>query len=520
MNKLRQIASNEKGTRRGDSLKVLLTTEGTYPFHSGGVSTWCQDLIESLPNISFEILSVESTPWVKSRFQLPANVNQVRILPQWHSSAYDAERLGFYRYASRWLRTIPACTNKKLFDDLEAFFSQLFKSCPHPAYFAKILLNLNRFWRRYDYHRTFRSTAVWHIYQETVNNTNWPETPNKNELGYGLYLMQNLFAPLAVKPPRADIAHSSAAAFCSLPAVVAKAEWGTPMILSEHGVYLRERLLELKRLHHSSFIRHLYHRLIKSLVRLSYHTADRILPVCNFNSRWEEHMGADVNRITTVYNGVDPQRFAPVFAGGSGAPRRPTAVSLARIHPLKDIETLLNAADLVRREIPDVKFKLYGDIWDEEYFQQCLRLHESLGLGSSFEFAGHTDSPATAYQQGDIVVLSSISEAFPYAAVEAMMCGRPVVATAVGGVTEALSGCGLMVDPRQPQALATACIKLLRNKRRRELMGKRALFKARAEFTIKEMAATYAGIYHETASGSQRQDRIKNSDAILSRLAV
>jgi glycosyltransferase involved in cell wall biosynthesis len=175
-------------------------------------------------------------------------------------------------------------------------------------------------------------------------------------------------------------------------------------------------------------------------------------------------------------------------------------VSLARIDPLKDIETLLEAAALVRRELPDVRFKLYGDVWNEEYFNSCLALHGRLELDGCFEFAGHTESPATAYQEGDVVVLSSISEAFPYAVVEAMMCGRPVVATSVGGVGEALSDCGLTVEPRNPDALAQSCLKLLGDRKLRESMGKRALSRARSQFTINEMAGAYESIYQAAAA--------------------
>ncbi len=499
MNALPENIRQQPRDSSAQELKVLLTTEGTYPYHSGGVSTWCQTLIESLPNVNFSIISIESTPWVESRYELPGNVDSVFIAPQWHGRTFEATRMSNWRYTRRWLHTSGTSVRKNLKPLLETFFLQLFQGCPEPEIFMDVMLKMNQYWRRHDYRRSFRSPAVWQVYVDAINKTNWPAEFSEKDLSSGLSMIQNLFSALSVEPPRSDVTHSSAAAFCSIPAILSKMESGTPMLLSEHGVYLRERLLDLSRVHSSLSIQHLYYRMIKTMVRISYHAADRILPVCDFNSKWEVNFGAAPEKITTVYNGVDPRRFSPIIGGGSGARRRPTVVSLARIDPLKDIETLLKTAALVRQELPDVRFKLYGDVWDKEYFHCCLALHGRLELDGCFEFSGHTQSPPTAYQEGDVIVLSSISEAFPYAVVEAMMCGRPVVATSVGGVGEALSDCGLTVEPRNPVSLAESCLQLLNNRKLRRAMGKRALYRARSQFTINDMADAYESIYQETA---------------------
>lgn len=480
------------------NLNILLTTEGTYPYHAGGVGTWCHTLIEHLSDVNFDIFAIESNSQVSQMYQLPENIGSNRLLLQWQGRDHEIMSLGHRRFIRRWVRTSNRSVRYELVPLLERFFSQLVHGCPNPEEFSKTILGLNRYWRKRDYRRSFRNRYVWESYRRAVDAASWPEEPTEKQLTQGLTLIQNLFSIIAAVPPSADVTHSTAAAFCSIPAVILKEEAGTPFVLSEHGVYLRERLLSLKNMQTASFFRNLYHRITMTVVRLSYYSADRILPVCDFNGKWEKHLGVSEDKIRTIYNGVEPKNFAPSIAGGSGEPEwRPTIVSLARIDPLKDIETMLKAARIVRDKMPAVVFKLYGDVGSGGYYRKCLDLHSELELGSSFEFAGHTALPSASYQEGDLVVLSSISEAFPYTIVEAMMCGRPVVATDVGGVAEALADCGLMVEPKRPEALADACMTLLENKRLREELAKKAMARARSQFTVEKMAGQIEGVYRE-----------------------
>jgi hypothetical protein len=136
-------------------------------------------------------------------------------------------------------------------------------------------------------------------------------------------------------------------------------------------------------------------------------------------------------------------------------------VSVARIDPLKDLETFLRVADLVRQHIPSVQFLHYGPVADREYDKTVKALHRDLNLGNTVKFMGTTDNPAEAYNQADVVLLTSISEAFPYSVVESLMCGKPVVSTDVGGVKEALEGVGLLARPKDIEGLADATLRLL-----------------------------------------------------------
>jgi len=131
-----------------------------------------------------------------------------------------------------------------------------------------------------------------------------------------------------------------------------------------------------------------------------------------------------------------------------------------------------------------------------------------LGLTDVASFDGPTDDPASAYAACHVVALSSISEAFPYTVVEAMLASRAVVATAVGGVTEALEGTtcrgvALVVEPGDPKAMAGALIAVLgAPPAERHRVGADLRDRALTSFTARRVLDGYDAIYRELAGPS------------------
>ena len=111
-----------------------------------------------------------------------------------------------------------------------------------------------------------------------------------------------------------------------------------------------------------------------------------------------------------------------------------------------------------------------------------------------------TSVPRRRDASAALVVLSSVVEGFPAGLVEAMFCGRATVSTDVGAVVEAIGGTGLVVPPRNPRALAEACVALLRDPERRERLGAAARARALELFTVEQNIAAFHGIYLEILS--------------------
>jgi polysaccharide biosynthesis protein PelF len=151
----------------------------------------------------------------------------------------------------------------------------------------------------------------------------------------------------------------------------------------------------------------------------------------------------------------------------------------------------------VSREAPGVRCLIYGVSTNLDYSMLCVDKVRELQLENHIQFMGATNEPENAYNSADVVVFSSLSEGFPFAVIEAMACGKAIVATDVGGVREALQGCGVIVRSRRPLELATAIIKLLRDERLRSELGSAAARRARERFTTAKSAERYAKLYEQ-----------------------
>ena len=252
--------------------------------------------------------------------------------------------------------------------------------------------------------------------------------------------------------------HVTAAGWSAVPALVHKALHGTPMVLTEHGVFVRESYLAAVRGGGSPGSRFAATRLARGLARAAYAGADVVSPVTDANAFWEKGLGIDPAKIHVLYNGLrQPGPPTP-------APGNKVVVSVGRIDPLKDVHTMLRVAQETLRHVPDAQFLHYGPVTEgeEAYGRSCHALHEQLGLGDRFRFMGRTKDPNGVVRDADVVLMTSISEGLPMSILEAMGQGRPVVSTGVGGVPDVVRGCGMVTPPGDVHGLAMAVATLLR----------------------------------------------------------
>ncbi|MDW8099049.1 MAG: GT4 family glycosyltransferase PelF [Anaerolineae bacterium] len=492
------------------ALTVCLVTEGTYPYYVGGVSTWCDLLIKGLPEVHFVLMSLVADPGARPVFELAPNVIKLIPVPLWGiSEVLELERhLSFWQIIRR-KRSAPISAIQSVFLPIfQRFLNALWSQTAPPEAFGQALLDMKSYFEHHDYDVTMRSFPVWECfleesrqgYQRFWEPFGLERSATLLDATEAMRLLYRWLTVLTVEFPQVDVMHSAAAGLCSIPGILARQRYGTPFLLTEHGVYLRERLLALVRSKMSLFDQTFQALFAQRLTEASYFFADQIAPGSNYNQRWEIHNGAKPERIQTIYNGPDPAEFTPLDR--HRPPDAPaTIVWLGRIDPLKDLHTLIRAAAIVHQEMPSVRFVLYGKApkGNEAYYEQCLALRDELGLRDVVIFAGFAASAEAAYNEGDFVILSSVSEGFPYSMVEAMMCGRTVVGTAVGGVPEALDGCGIIVEPRNPVEMAAACLRLLRNPELTRELGRKARERAIARFSLQQCNASYLATYQRLA---------------------
>src|SRR5207249_8177561 len=146
-----------------------------------------------------------------------------------------------------------------------------------------------------------------------------------------------------------------------------------------------------------------------------------------------KHLGVPESRVQVIFNGVDPEKFSPQRQENG---RRARVSSLGHIYPLKGQRDLIDAAVMLRPKFDNLEVCFYGTPSDREYFESCLAKVAQSKLDDCVSFAGPTTEPWRAYNEAEVMAFPSISEAFPYAVLEAMSCGAAIVATDVGGVRD------------------------------------------------------------------------------------
>ncbi|MEU5973349.1 DUF3492 domain-containing protein [Streptomyces sp. NPDC047315] len=248
-----------------------------------------------------------------------------------------------------------------------------------------------------------------------------------------------------------------------------------------------------------------------------YTQASIITPGNNHARRWQEKCGADRAKLRTVHPGLAADPFAAVGEAEHGGDPY-TLVWVGRVDPGKDLIALLHAFAEVRRGEPLARLRLFAPPAEgpaaTAYLAHCKALAAQLfpdeaadahTVGDnpvSFEELGGPEAPepADAYAAGGVVVLSSVVEGFPHTLVEAMLCGRATVSTDTGAVVEVIGGTGLVVPPRNPRALADACLDLIRDPARAARLGAAARARALELFTADQNIAAFRSLYLEVIS--------------------
>lgn len=466
---------------------VTMLTEGTYPHVHGGVSTWCDQLVRGMPEVDFHVLALTGSGREPVTWELPANVHRHTSFPLW-GPAPGRSRPVFGRERRRFI------------DTYERFLLAILDPSAPRSHFAEGLYGLAELARRRRLSAALRSEAalrslmwIWtmpHLQTAAAR-------PTVHDALTATDLLEHALRPLGARIADDCVAHAVSSGLATLPALAAQHFDGVPFLLTEHGIYLRERYLGYRTQAQRWPVKALVLGFYRELNSLGYRKADLITPCNQYNRRWEERGGAPADRIRTVYNGVDPHAFP--FAGPD--PDTPTLSWCGRIDPIKDLETLIRAYAIARAELPELRLRLFGPVpaGNEDYRTRLEKLAAELGVTDGITYEGRVDDVARAYAAGSLVMLSSISEGFPFSLIEAMSCGRATVSTDVGGVREAVGDTGLVVPPREPAVMAEAALTLLKDDRRRAELGRRARQRVIDQFTLRRSVDGFRRIYLELA---------------------
>jgi glycosyltransferase involved in cell wall biosynthesis len=240
--------------------------------------------------------------------------------------------------------------------------------------------------------------------------------------------------------------------------------------------------------------------------------ADRIVVNASAIRDWLVKDGLDANRITVIPNGVDVVRFKQrprtgILHREFGLPLdAPLIGVIGRVMRSKGIEDFLHAAATVALQFPSARFVIVGAGFrdrgrtittDDGYQEELMRLIAQLGLEDRVVFTGFRAHVELILPELTIAVQPSLSEGLSNVLLESMAAGLPVVATRVGGTSEALQDGenGLLVPPSNPESLRAAIASLLAAPELAVRLGQSARRSIAARFSMHRLVETTSQFY-------------------------
>jgi len=463
--------------------------EGSYPFVAGGVSSWLHELILSMPQHEFIIWAIGAQEKQRGHYayELPANVV---ALQDEYLDAVLHEPLGRRR------RSFVMTPTQR-----EAVKGLL--SCRNPRW--NIIFSMFRNERVINVEFLLKEDFLA-LLQEICAE----EYPHVGFTDY-FWTIRSMFLPLLYliggEMPRADVYHSVSAGYAGVLGALASGWYKKPYILTEHGIYTREREEEILRTDWvPPHFKDLWINMFYMFTRCAYEAADCVSSLFHRASLIQQEIGCDLEKCAVICNGVHVERFSNI------PPKRPDGFidigAVVRIVPIKDIKTMLYAFSLVCVENDHARLHVIGpQDEDEEYYEECLQLVRDLELKNVI-FPGRVDV-ISYLEKIDFTLLTSISEGQPLAVLEAMAAGRPAVTTDVGNCRELLEGleddfgkAGICVPVMHQTALAEAMLELCGNAALRKQMGQNGQRRAAALYGYERMLNKYLNIYQDAASVS------------------
>ncbi|WNQ10944.1 GT4 family glycosyltransferase PelF [Paenibacillus aurantius] len=463
-------------------MKIGIIAEGSYPYVRGGVSSWIHMILESMPQHDFHLISISSGPRTPAdrKYELPANVTGITDL----ILETDKEK-------------IPSGETRLTPEEESAVRSWLMLE-ETDGEALKLIGSREKMGGPKGF---FESRAYWRIVKDAYRK----ENPSSSFLDY-FWMWQSMYTPLialAQNPlPSLDLIHAVSTGYAGLLAALIKQRQGIPFLLTEHGIYSREREEEILQAawvpvpYKQRWIR-FFHQLSKQ----AYRQADDVITLFGRNSRYQLEAGAPEEKLKVIPNGIPFEKYAGLRPQGGGDT---LAIGIiARVVPIKDIKTLLYAAKMIKDQGIPFRLTVMGPTEeDEAYYEECRFLIRTLELEGQVQFTGNVKI-LEYLPRFDLLVLSSISEGQPLSVLEGMAAGIPHVVTDVGSCSELIEGtegdpfgpAGFVVPPVNPSKLAEKCIWFHYNREEGRKLGENGRRRVQAYYLTADVIGQYEALY-------------------------
>ncbi|MBQ4630681.1 MAG: GT4 family glycosyltransferase PelF [Clostridia bacterium] len=465
-------------------MRICLILEGCYPFINGGVSTWMHQYINEMPEHEFVLWVIGAKAEDKDKFvyTLPDNVVHVQQV-----------------FLDDALRVKPSKIFNHTFNKKEKEALRRLVSSDKPDW--NLLFEMYQV-KKINPMSYLKSEAFLKILTEQC----------REELPYiafsdAFHSVRSRLLPvlylLGTEVPKADVYHAISTGYGGLLASLGSYINKKPLLLTEHGIYTREREEEIIR---SAWVSRAFKKywidFFYMLSDLIYDKAFRVTSLYT-NARYIQiDMGCDADKCRVIENGISYERLCDIpLKEDDGIVDIGAVVRLA---PIKDIKTMIYAFFELSSRMDNVRLHIMGGVDDQEYADECHELVRQLNLGDKIIFTGRVNI-VEYFEKLDFTILTSISEAQPLSVLESFAARRPCVTTDVGCCSELLAGkptdklgiAGYCVPPMQREKLADAMEKLCESRELRLKMGEIGQKRAYEYYRYNIMLTKYRDLYKE-----------------------
>lgn len=463
-------------------MKICIVAEGCYPYVVGGVSSWIHSMIKAFPDYQFIILAIVANRSCRGKFvyELPENVSEVYelYLEDFDWQGGEAKHLKLGRREREALRSLLLNRNVE--------WETLFEL------FSKKRFSLNALLMGQDFLEAARDCYRLRYPQVVFSDFLWTMR--------SIYLP--LFLTLQAELPRADLYHCVATGYAGVLGSMAKLRYGCGLLISEHGIYTREREEELIR---AKWVEGIYKNIwieqFRKMSHLAYGQADVVTSLYGHARELQLELGCPPEKTVVTPNGIDVSRFVGLCRPSQMEETMIHVGAVLRVTPIKDVKTLLRAFAYAVETVPNLKLWIMGPTdEDEEYARECFALVEQSGI-PNVVFTGRVN--VTEYIGGmDMTVLTSISEGQPLTILESYAAKKPVIATDVGncrgliyGEGDGFGEAGILTHIMNAEEIAAAITELALHPKKREQMGENGYKRLMSKYRIEDMRENYRKIY-------------------------
>ena len=486
---------------------VCFVLEGTYPYVAGGVSTWVHQTILANPQLRFAILHLaaneEGTKVMK--YTIPSNVVSL------HTS---------YLHDSHLASLGDPYKDKATWSSIKNFYAKL----PHSPYsdFENMYRLLIKNEGKVHTKSLLFSKKTWNLLMEFYGER---EISFIDFFWTWRFTHLPLLSLLNAHIPDAAVYHSASTGYAGLLAVMAKIKHGGRLLITEHGLYAKERKIEISQSNwvyderdvsyrataNMGFFRNWWIEMFLLMSRLGYQGADVITTLYKGNFDMQVEHGCPEEKLKIIPNGIDVDAYKKVKLARDVVRNevdRPFTVGfVGRVTPIKDVKTFVRAIKLVAENHRNVKVLVMGPIEeDPAYVEECRILIDMFDLQEVMIFTGRVNV-MEYYPKLDVVVLTSVSEGLPFVILEAHAAGIPCISSDVGACRELLEGLtkedksigpsGVVTFVSSPGETAEAIIRMIEDRAWYDKLCLNALARVDRFYRLEDVNAKYTHLYHE-----------------------